>query len=167
MNKKSSVTEKLKFESTDIPEPTITDCIVKIQVLSDEVRTTIEAIKALGREVIDSNVNVSSALTDLALKMGDLQSAFIRTVQAPTNSLPVQTGAKSQFDPEDLMKHQWKGKKIGDKRYEKASDNYGWDFKDQFKDATLGALEKGPVMIDQYVFTLKRRIVGMQKEKKQ
>ena len=70
-----------------------------------------------------------------------------------------------QFDPEDLMRHSWKGKKIGDRQYAKANENYGWDFKDQFNNATLDALEKGIVTIADKVFELKGKIVTMQKVK--
>jgi len=71
-----------------------------------------------------------------------------------------------QFNPEELMKHEWKGKKTGDGEYAKGSLSWGWDFKDQFSKEVIAALEKGPFIIDEYEFTLGETIVNVKKKKK-
>lgn len=70
-----------------------------------------------------------------------------------------------EFNPEDLVKHEWKGKKDGKGGYEKGSVAWGWDFKDKFSEEVIKALEKGPVTIDQYEFTLGETIVNAKKKR--
>ena len=70
-----------------------------------------------------------------------------------------------QFNSEELMKHPWKGKKDGKGGYLKGSVSWGWDFKDQFSEEVIKALEKGPITIDQYEFTLGDTIVQAKKKK--
>ena len=70
------------------------------------------------------------------------------------------------FDPEDLMKHEWKGKKIGQGQYEEGSLPWGWDFRDNFKRETIKALEQDSVLaIDKYEFSLLEKIVQTKKVK--
>jgi len=71
------------------------------------------------------------------------------------------------FNAEELMKHEWKGKKTGEGQYAKGSLSWGWDFKDKFSPDVIKALEKGPVQIDQYEFTLEAtgNIVSTKKKK--
>ena len=70
------------------------------------------------------------------------------------------------FDPEDLMKHDWKGKKIGEGQYAEGSLSWGWDFRDNFKPETIKALEHDSVLaIDKYEFTLLEKIVQTKKVK--
>jgi len=76
-----------------------------------------------------------------------------------------QTPQTPQFNSEDLMKHDWKGKKDGEGGHNKGSLAWGWDFKDQFKPETIQVLEKGPLTIDQYEFTLGDTIVNAKKKK--
>ena len=72
-----------------------------------------------------------------------------------------------QFNPEDLMKHPWKGKKDGKGGYLKGSTAWGWDFKNQFSEDTIRALEKtSPLVIDDFEFTLGETIVQAKKKKK-
>lgn len=71
-----------------------------------------------------------------------------------------------EFDSEDLMKHSWKGKKIGDGQYARGSNAWGWDFVDNFSESTIDVLKKGPLEIDQYEFTLGDRIVQAKKRKR-
>jgi len=165
------------LEEVTMPEYTLIDVMREqktvqnmLHELEQQLTIMVEAVKALGKEVIDSNTGTQSALTDLALKMGDLQTAFIKTVASaqPQSShkvatkMPVQKSetsgirrVSSQFDPADLMQHSWKGKKNGSGGYERGSLNYGWDFKDQFKPETIRELEiQGTIEIDQYAFSL-------------
>ena len=102
-----------------------------------------------------------------SLDFEEIRNGVPKKTKKEKNVPPVQyPQSVSQFDPADLVQHSWKGKKIGDRQYAKANQNYGWDFKDQFTNATLNALEKGAVTVDQYVFELKGKIVSMQKVKK-
>lgn len=86
-------------------------------------------------------------------------------------AVPVQPQAKREgqipnFDSEDLMKHEWKGKRIGE-GYAEGSLSWGWDFADEFKPATLAVLERGPETIGEYVFSLSTngKIVNTKKAK--
>ena len=58
------------------------------------------------------------------------------------------------FNPDDLINHEWKGKKKADGSYAKGSLEWGWDFKDNFSPETIKMLEKGPLTIDGYEFSL-------------
>jgi len=73
--------------------------------------------------------------------------------------------ASAEFDPNDLLEHKWKGKRKTGGGYSEGSLSWGWDYRDQFKPETIKALEKGPVTIDQYEFTLTDRIVQTRKVK--
>ena len=77
-----------------------------------------------------------------------------------TKSLPQPT---NQFDPADLMEHNWKGRKQGEGNYSAGSLKYGWDFADQFKPETIKALELGPLTVDKYVFKFTGKIVQTKK----
>jgi len=70
------------------------------------------------------------------------------------------------FDPEDLMKHKWKGKRIGQGQYAEGSLSWGWDFRDNFKPETIKALEADFVLtIDKNEFTILEKIVQTKKVK--
>lgn len=70
------------------------------------------------------------------------------------------------FDSEDLMKHDWKGKKIGEGEYAKGSLNWGWDFRDNFKPETIKALEDGKILtIGKNDFILLEKIVQTKQSK--
>jgi len=70
------------------------------------------------------------------------------------------------FDPEDLMKHDWKGKKIGEGQYAEGSLSWGWDFRENFKPETIKALEADAVLtIDKNEFILLEKIVQTKKIK--
>lgn len=57
--------------------------------------------------------------------------------------------APFDFNPEELMQHEWKGKKIGE-----GTLAWGWDFAGQFSENVIRALQKEPLIIDGYRFTL-------------
>ena len=91
-----------------------------------------------------------------------------RDYKAPKKEVPPVEMPKSAtlFDPSDLVLHSWKGKKTGPREYAPANDRYGWDFVDQFKPATIDFLKTCPDhkhLVDKYNFTLKGKIVQMQK----
>lgn len=82
---------------------------------------------------------------------------------------PSQTPAQTptqvpNFDAEDLMKHEWKGKKTGEKTWSKGSTSWGWDFRENFKPETIQALEKGSVTIEEYEFSVTDTIVKSKKK---
>ena len=88
----------------------------------------------------------------------------LKEVPVPPVQMPKPVQMKSQFDPSDLMQHNWKkGKRKPDKTYDVGSLAYGWDFKDQFKPETLDALARGPINIDQYVISLQGNFVSTKK----
>lgn len=59
-----------------------------------------------------------------------------------------------EFAPQELMDHQWKGRKIAEGKYGKGSLVWGWDFANAFPDGVIKLLEKGPFTIDKYEFSL-------------
>jgi len=68
------------------------------------------------------------------------------------------------FDPADLMRHDWKGKKISKGEYENGSLSWGWDYKDNFKPETIKVLENGKVLtIGNSEFILLEKIVQTKK----
>jgi len=69
-----------------------------------------------------------------------------------------------EFNPEDVMEHDWKGRK-SDGGYNLGNLSWGWDFSDNFSEATIKTLEKGPLDIDKYRFTLdkERNTVNVRK----
>jgi hypothetical protein len=69
------------------------------------------------------------------------------------------------FDPKELLTHTWKGKKTGEGSYAEGSLNWGWDFRDKFSSAVIAVLEKGPVVVEQYEFTLGENLVNVKKKK--
>jgi len=59
-----------------------------------------------------------------------------------------------QVDMEEIMKHKWKGRKIGEGKYAEGSLSWGWDFSKAFSEAILQTLERGPLQIDDYEISL-------------
>ena len=69
-----------------------------------------------------------------------------------------------QFDPEDLMKHAWKGKRIGQGQYTEGSLAWGWDYADKFQETTIKILKKDAIFeLEGYQFSLEGKIVQTQK----
>jgi len=96
----------------------------------------------------------------------DFHEALLRSEYILDNWLgQPETPQVPEFNPEELMKHEWKGRKTGDGQYEKGSTSWGWDFRDQFSEEVLKALEKGPITIDQFEFTLGDQLVSAKKKK--
>lgn len=89
---------------------------------------------------------------------GWLSKPFKPPAQAEAPHIP-------EFNPEELLKHEWKGRKTGEGQYAKGSVSFGWDFRDGFSKEVIETLEKGPITIDKYQFTLAERIVQAKKKK--
>lgn len=73
-----------------------------------------------------------------------------------------------QFNSEELMKHVgWKAKKKDDGSYAEGSLSWGWEFADKFSKEILRVLEKGPLTIDKYEFSLNKEqtLVSVKKKK--
>jgi hypothetical protein len=97
----------------------------------------------------------------------DLQEAMMRAEYLIDNYLGEPEAPQvPEFNPEELMKHEWKGKRISENEWEKGSLAWGWDFRDKFKPEVIKVLEKGPLTIDQYEFTLGDVIVSAKKKEK-
>lgn len=77
--------------------------------------------------------------------------------QPETPSIP-------NVDTEELMKHMWKGKKTGEGQYAAGSLSWGWDFQDKFPPEIIKVLEKGPLVIDKYEFSLIGTMVQTQEK---
>jgi len=76
---------------------------------------------------------------------------------------------EAEFDPEELMQHEWKGRKLPKgEGYKKGSLSWGWDFASEFSPQVIAVLERGPIKIDQYEFSLgeMKNIVTSRKIKK-
>lgn len=97
----------------------------------------------------------------------DLQDAILAAEYAIDNFLGQPAAPQvPEFNSEELMKHDWKAKRTGENEWAKGSLAWGWDFRDKFSEATIKVLEKGPLTIDQYEFTLSDVIVSVKKKEK-
>lgn len=98
----------------------------------------------------------------------DFQAALTRAeYMIDTYLAQPETPSIPNVDTEELMKHQWKAKKKEDGSYAEGSLSWGWEFADKFSKEILQVLEKGPLTIDQCVFTLnkERTLVSAKKKK--
>jgi len=152
------------------------DVMREIKTLRADFGVLSQAVKALGKDVLAKNERAEAVYGDMVAKMSNLQDAFIKTLtvtkvsnvtnvskvtKQPQNSHNVAT--KSQFDPADLMQHQWKrGKKKPDGTYDRGSLSYGWDFKKNFKPETVAVL---PLTIAGYDFGVNGDFVNTKKAK--
>lgn len=91
----------------------------------------------------------------------DFQEAMLRAEYTVDTFLgqPAPAPQIPEFDPQLLMGHEWKGKKAGEGEYQKGSLAWGWDFQDKFPPEIIKVLEKGPLEIDRYEFSLVGTIV--------
>lgn len=93
---------------------------------------------------------------------------FLGRTEVPMSETKSQKATTTgNFNPEELMKHAWKGKKDPEHpgEYLKGSTAWGWDFKKEFSAEVLAVLEKGSIKIDQYEFTLGDQLVSAKKKK--
>jgi len=70
------------------------------------------------------------------------------------------------FDTANLVKADWKGKKIEPGKYEKAKSWGGFVFHNDLNEETLKVLERGPLTIGDYTYKMTDRIVQRNKVKK-
>lgn len=100
-------------QPVDVPEPKHIDLMREIKTLRGDLGIAIEAVKALGADVIENNNMQSAAMTDLNHQMQELQRAFINVVskgfEAPATT-PKQTMPSDLGDLESLP---WKDNKYG------------------------------------------------------
>lgn len=97
----------------------------------------------------------------------DLQEAMMRAEYLIDNYLgEPEAPHVPEFNSEELMKHDWKGKKTGEGQYAKGSVAWGWDFQDKFPPEVIKVLEKGPLVIDNYEFSLVGTIVQTKEKDK-
>jgi len=131
--------------------------------------------KGITRKIAGSEADFNKKYLELTVRLpeqyteedfqGDLTRAEyiidsrLEQAETPETSIP-------EFNPEELMEHPWKGKKDRKGGYLKGSVAWGWNFRDQFSEEVLKALEKGPIEIDQYEFTLGETFVQAKKKKK-
>ena len=98
----------------------------------------------------------------------DLHKAMLAAEYQIDDWLGAPEVPQPEFDTGLLMNHQgWKAKKKGDGSYEPGSLSWGWNFADKFPKEIIQALEKGPIEIDKYVFSLnkERTLVSVKKKK--
>lgn len=82
-------------------------------------------------------------------------------------SKPVQMPQPANFNPDDLMEHEWKGRKQGEGNYVNKGKlpKFGWDFANELEPPTISFLKtckKQTHMIDKYRFALDGKLVKMQ-----
>jgi len=98
----------------------------------------------------------------------DLQDAILAAEYAIDNFLGQPAVLQvPEFNSEELMKHVgWKAKKKDD-GYAEGSLSWGWEFADKFSKEILRVLEKGPLTIDKYEFSLNKEqtLVSVKKKK--
>lgn len=102
----------------------------------------------------------------------DLQDAILAAEYAIDNFLgqpaTPATPQIPEFDLGLLMNHVgWKAKKQADGSYAEGSLSWGWDFPDKFPKEIIQTLEKGPLIVDKYEFSLnkERTLVSAKKKK--
>jgi len=128
--------------------------------------------KSIDRSIekyLELTVRMPEQFTEKDLTEAMLRSEYIidNWLGAPEASLPSGPPQIPNFNPEDLMKHEgWKAKKTGEGEYAKGSLAWGWDFQDKFPAEIIKVLDKGPLEIDKYEFSLVGTIV-QSKEKKE
>ena len=92
-----------------------------------------------------------------------------KTGPHPTKSVPpVQLPQRAtEFDVADLIDHEWKGRKQGDRNYVNKGKlpKFGWDFRAEFQPTTINFLESckdKSHLVGNYQFVLDGKIVKMQ-----
>ena len=88
-------------------------------------------------------------------------------IDKPPTKSPDSTGEvpeAAQFNPEELMQHEWKGKSNPRGGYYRGSLEFGWDFADKFSENVLKCL---PLTISGYHFSLtdNKKLVQTKKAK--
>jgi len=78
--------------------------------------------------------------------------------------MKIQQQEHPDFNPQELLDHEWKGRKTGQNSYAKGSLEYGWDFADKFSPDVLECL---PLTINGYRFSLteNKKLVHTEKVK--
>jgi hypothetical protein len=93
--------EQPTFEKATEFTPTIEDIWRKIQLYRDDVNVAIEAIRALGKDMLVQQENMQNLTMDLTYEMANLNKAFVKAIaEAPTvNSQVPQATATGQPAP--------------------------------------------------------------------
>lgn len=86
--------EESLFEHPDVRDLTLIDLFNKIQVLQDDFSVAVEAIKALGNQLMQGDKTRMAELNDVTAQMANLNAAFIKY---QSNSRP--TAAPSPAPP--------------------------------------------------------------------
>ncbi|MFQ6064240.1 MAG: hypothetical protein ACE5L6_02075 [Candidatus Bathyarchaeia archaeon] len=113
---------------------------------------------------VETEEKLTKAKDNLEKKVDDWLLEATMTLQGRAVT-EAQTAKIPEFNPDELMKHDWKGRKKGEGEYAKGSCAWGWDFKDEFSANVLKTLETGPLQIDQYEFKLEGNLVTAKKVK--
>ena len=120
-----------------------------------------------------SDENVQVELARLGAKVASLEAfkvVVIGRIAALEDIVLKREGAKAErlpapeFNPNELLQHEWKGKNTGVRQWAPGSLAWGWDFTNQFPEEVIAVLQKGPLTIEGYVFTFNGKIVNVKKE---
>jgi hypothetical protein len=159
-----------KASASSVPEkaplPPLTTLHFKVAKLTVALGTTVQNSETeWTKQSYGLEVEVNSDVIDIVEKAKAEAEQLVKAWLTQPQLSPLHSADLPQFDPEELMKHEWKGKKTGEGTYAKGSTAWGWDFKDKFPESVIKVLEKGPIEIDQYTFTLERTLVQAKKKK--
>jgi len=124
----------------------------RVKRLEEDIDKLKKAITGLAVASESKPTKLESTLERLTLSLETISSKLDGWLEKMESA-----GPTPEFDPEELMKHRWKGKK---KRYgegyEEGSLAWGWDYSDNFSEEVRQILEKGPLHVDVYEFSLAR-----------
>jgi len=106
-------------------------------------------------------LKLKALITDLR---GRLEAVENMVYKRPLKEDVKHEQAVPDFNAKSLMEHKWKGKKLGHRHWAEGSLGWGWDFTDQFAPEVIEVLQKGPLTIDGYIFSLGNKVVNVKKE---
>ncbi len=123
------------------------------------------------RYTLEANVSDMESEQDLETFKEQLEKKVDDWLRREQGIEPNQTSVKNpkkqdelDFNPNLLLKHEWKGRKTGDGEWEAGSLEWGWDFLDNLPDSVVNRLREGSITIQNHVFTATDQIVQVQKQ---
>jgi hypothetical protein len=113
----------------------------------------------------DNPLDVCRQLEDLCELYLQARTAKPEAKPKPEVKAPTSPPQEPAFDAQELLGHKWKGKRTGEGSYAEGSLGWGWDFRDQFSEDVIAVLEKGPLQVGEYEFSLSENLVSAKKKK--
>jgi len=148
-------------ETPPSPPPNLEERIKRLEENAEELKKAITGLTVVIETKSTEHTPLETSFERLMQTLNSLSEKIDRYLEKGERGEPM-----PPFDPEELMKHRWKGKrkKYGE-GHETGSLAWGWDFKEEFSHDVLQVLERGPLQIGQYEFSIfEDRIVQTRKK---